>query len=305
MPIVIRALGTVTPLATVTVKTQITGQLVQVAFTEGQSVKKGDLLAVVDPRPYEVALQNAKGTLAKDEALLKNAQIDLQRYKTLVAQELDRPPAVRHPGRPGAPVRGPDHHRPRHRRHRQAQPHLHADHRAGEPAASACASSTRATTSPGRRDRHLRHHPDAADLRDVHHPGRCPAAGAQASARRRHPAGDGARPGAEEPARPGQGRHRPTTRSTRPPARSSCARSSTTPDEALFPNQFVNVRLLADTVKDAITVPVAAIQRGQPGTFVYFVKADDTVDDPRGRDRRDRRREDRHHQGPRGRRRRW
>src|SRR5215510_7414591 len=52
IPIVIRALGTVTPLANVTIKTQITGQLVQVAFTEGQAVKKGDLLAVVDPRPY-------------------------------------------------------------------------------------------------------------------------------------------------------------------------------------------------------------------------------------------------------------
>src|SRR5215475_7901636 len=62
IPIVIKALGTVTPLATVTVKTQITGQLVQVLFTEGQSVKTGDLLAVVDPRPYEVALQNAQGT---------------------------------------------------------------------------------------------------------------------------------------------------------------------------------------------------------------------------------------------------
>ena len=106
IPIVIQALGTVTPLATVTVKTQITGQLVQVEFTEGQAVKKGDLLAVVDPRPYEVALQNAKGTLAKDEALLKNAQIDLQRYQTLVDAGLDRPPAVRHPGRAGAPVRG-------------------------------------------------------------------------------------------------------------------------------------------------------------------------------------------------------
>ena len=55
-------------------------------------------------------------------------------------------------------------------------------------------------------------------------------------------------------------------------------------DEALFPNQFVNVRLLVDTVKDATVVPVAAIQRGQPGTFVYLVKADDTGRDPRRRD---------------------
>src|SRR5882672_4820598 len=87
IPIVIKALGTVTPLAVVTMKSQITGQLVEVNFTEGQMVKKGDLLALVDPRPYDVALQQAQGTLAKDEALLKNAQIDLQRYKTLVAQD--------------------------------------------------------------------------------------------------------------------------------------------------------------------------------------------------------------------------
>src|SRR6185312_1830601 len=80
------AVGTATPLATVTVKTQINGQLTEVAFTEGQMVNKGDFLAQIDPRPYQVALEQAQGTLAKDKALLKYAEVDLARYKTLAAQ---------------------------------------------------------------------------------------------------------------------------------------------------------------------------------------------------------------------------
>ena len=86
MPVILTALGTVTPLAIVTVKTQISGQLVEVAFKEGQFVNKGDFLAQIDPRPYQVALAQAQAQLAKDEAVLKNSQVDLQRYRTLVAQ---------------------------------------------------------------------------------------------------------------------------------------------------------------------------------------------------------------------------
>jgi membrane fusion protein, multidrug efflux system len=85
--IVLSALGTVTPLATVTVKTQISGQLVQIAFQEGQLVHKGDFLAQIDPRPYQVALEQAQAQLARDQATLKGAEVDLARYRTLVAQD--------------------------------------------------------------------------------------------------------------------------------------------------------------------------------------------------------------------------
>ena len=85
--IVYNALGTVTPLATVTVLSQISGQIVQLPLVEGQMVKQGDLLAVIDPRPYELALAQAQGTLAKDQALLKQAQTDLGRYQTLLKQD--------------------------------------------------------------------------------------------------------------------------------------------------------------------------------------------------------------------------
>jgi len=81
VPVVIDALGTVTPLATVAVRPQVTGVLVKIAFQEGQLVKAGDLLAEIDPRPYQAALDSAQGQLEKDQATLAGARIDLARYK--------------------------------------------------------------------------------------------------------------------------------------------------------------------------------------------------------------------------------
>ncbi|WP_296658155.1 MdtA/MuxA family multidrug efflux RND transporter periplasmic adaptor subunit [Paraburkholderia sp.] len=87
MPIVITALGTVTPLAGVTVRTQLSGTLQAVNFQEGQMVKQGDVLAQIDPRPYQISLANAEGQLARDQALLATARLDLKRYQTLLAQD--------------------------------------------------------------------------------------------------------------------------------------------------------------------------------------------------------------------------
>jgi len=83
----IPALGTVTPLATVTVRTQISGILQKIAFTEGQLVRQGDVLAQIDPRPYEAAQQQMQGNLRRDQALLADAKLDLKRYEGLVKED--------------------------------------------------------------------------------------------------------------------------------------------------------------------------------------------------------------------------
>jgi multidrug efflux system membrane fusion protein len=81
--VIVEGLGSVTPLATVTMKSQVDGRLDRVLFREGEAVKRGDLLAQIDPRPFEIQLHTAEATLAKDTSTLNNARLDLARYEEL------------------------------------------------------------------------------------------------------------------------------------------------------------------------------------------------------------------------------
>jgi len=83
VPVYLKGLGNVTASNTVSVKSRVDGQLAQINFKEGQNVNKGDLLAVIDPRPYQVALDQAQGNLSRDQAQLKDAQLNYQRFKSL------------------------------------------------------------------------------------------------------------------------------------------------------------------------------------------------------------------------------
>ena len=87
LPVHYNALGTVTAFNTVVVRSRVDGELIKVLFEEGQRVKAGDLLAVIDPRSYRVALDEAEGTLQQNQAQLRNAEIDLQRYRDLFAED--------------------------------------------------------------------------------------------------------------------------------------------------------------------------------------------------------------------------
>jgi multidrug efflux system membrane fusion protein len=86
IPIIIDALGTVTPAATVTVRPQVSGVIAEIRFREGETVQKDQILVVLDPRPFQLAVDVAQANLARDEALLQNAQVQLERYRTLLTQ---------------------------------------------------------------------------------------------------------------------------------------------------------------------------------------------------------------------------
>jgi multidrug efflux system membrane fusion protein len=272
----LNALGTVTSLATVIIRSQISGYLLKVDFKEGDEVKKGDLLVEIDSRPYEATLAQAKGQLARDEALLKGAQVDLQRYQGLAAQNavphqtLDTQIALV----------------------AQDQGTVEAD-RASVQSAQVNLNYTR-IVSPvdgrvGLRQVDQGNYVTPGDtngivvvtqLTPISVLFTVPEDNLQAISKR-------LQAGAVLPAsaldRSGANKLADGTLAT---FDSQIDQTTGTiklralfPNEqrTLYPNQFVNIRLLLDTHKDVVTMSTAGVQRGVPGTFVYLINADSTV----------------------------
>ena len=270
------AIGSVVPRNQVVVRTRVDGPLLEVAFTEGQAVAAGAVLARIDPEPFKAALAQAQGQLARDAALLKNAQLDLERYQGLLAQDSIAKQQV---DTQAALVR-------------QYQGTVQADEAAVKSAALQLSYTTIRAPIAGR-----------AGLRAVD-PGNIvkasDAAGLVTIAQLSPITAVFAVPEDRLPAILQRLRARQPlaveawdrdlkTRLAegRLLAVDSLIDSATgtvklkaeyaNRDGSLFPNQFVNVRLLLDTLRGVVAVPTAAVQQGAKGSYVYRLGADGTV----------------------------
>ena len=274
--ITLNALGTVTPLATVTVRPQVSGLLLKFDVTEGQMVKAGQVLAEIDPRTFQAAVDTAQGALDRDRALLANANIDLARYRALAAQNAISQQTV---ATQAALVN-------------QDQGVVKSDEGNVEAARINLLYCKVLSPVAGR-----------VGLRLVD-PGNLIQAGQtngivvvtqlqpisvvfalpednvnQIMGR----VGSGAVLNVDafdrgQTAKLASGRLATVDNEIDTTTGTVKLRAMfDNPDNALFPNQFVNVKLLVDTLHDQTYVPGAAIQRGSQGTFVYIVKPDNTV----------------------------
>jgi len=276
VPVTLSALGTVTPLATVTVRTQINGHLTQIGFKEGQMVKQGDFLAEIDPRPYEVALEQAQGQLARDQGLLHQAQADLVRYKNAVAsgaitaQQLDDQQYLveQYAGTVKSDQAQVD----------GAKLNL-----------SYCHITAPVAGRVGLRQVDIGNYVQTSDVNGIvviTEPSpisvifnlpqdQVPQVMQRMNAGAKLPVTLYDRSNTTELA---QGYLTAVDNMVNTTTGTVQLRAVfQNRDGRLFPNEFVNASLLVDTLKGSLVVPAAAIQRGVPGSFVYVVNPDNSV----------------------------